>query len=82
MSTKRTPQEREYLRHFGDRLRELRTARGFTQEDLAAEAGFSRSYYTEIETGKRNPSILNIRKLAQCLKVSSSELLDLRTGEN
>lgn len=82
MSKKRTVQEGEYLRRFGEQLRIFRVAHGFTQEELAAEAGFSRSYYTEIETGKRNLSILNIRKLAQSLQVSVTKLLDIDIGDD
>lgn len=81
MNNRRTAQENKFLKSFGDRLEALRTKRGVTQEELAAEAGFSRSYYTEIETGKRNISLLNLRKLARCLHVSFSELLDIGTGD-
>jgi transcriptional regulator with XRE-family HTH domain len=70
------------LRKFGERLRELRLARNLTQEALAADAGFSRSYYTEIETGKRNISLLNIHKLSVCLKVNIKELLDIDEGQD
>jgi transcriptional regulator with XRE-family HTH domain len=72
----RTPEEEEMLKRFGERLRSLRKEKGFTQEDLAEKAGFTRSYYTEIERGKRNVSLLNITKLAVCLGVSLTELLD------
>jgi transcriptional regulator with XRE-family HTH domain len=81
MNNRRTAQEINFLQSFGNRLEGLRVKRGFTQEELAAEAGFSRSYYTEIETGKRNISLLNLRKLARCLQVSLSELLDLDPGD-
>ena len=74
MSEKRTAQEAEVLREFGDRLRALRIERGITQEELAAEAGLSRSYYTEIETGKRNVALLNLHKLAECLKIELKDL--------
>jgi len=67
----------EFLKSFGNRLRHCRLTKDLTQEDLAAKAGFSRSYYTEIETGKRNISLLNLRKLANCLEISLSELLDI-----
>lgn len=77
MSKNRKTKKSGTLKRFGDRLRSLRTAQNLTQEDIAADAGFSRSYYTEIETGKRNISLLNIEKLAACLQVSLSELLDL-----
>lgn len=64
-----------FLKHFGERLRDLRMAKKLTQEELAVAADFSRSYYTEIETGKRNVSLLNLRRLATCLDVKLSDLL-------
>lgn len=71
------------LKRFGTHLRRLRLERGLTQEQLAMaiEAGFSRSYYTEIETGKRNVSLLNLYKLAECLQVSLIELVDFNEAE-
>lgn len=65
------------LERFGSHLRQLRLERHITQEELASMAGFSRSYYTEVETGKRNISLLNLHKLAVSLGVSLSELLQL-----
>lgn len=67
----------EFLRRFGLRLKEIRLARKFTQEELAALAGFSRSYYTQIESGKRNISLLNLRRLAICLDIRLKELVDI-----
>jgi transcriptional regulator with XRE-family HTH domain len=65
------------LKKFGDRLKALRLARGLTQEELAAQAGFSRSYYTQVETGRRNVALLNLTRLAKCLQISLSDLLDI-----
>lgn len=66
----------EILKRFGLHIRGLRKSRGLSQEALAMEAGFSRSYYSEIELGKRNISILNMYKLAKCLHVSLKTLMD------
>jgi transcriptional regulator with XRE-family HTH domain len=66
----------EILRGFGLRIRELRKSLGLSQEALAMEAGFSRSYYSEIELGKRNISLLNMHKLAKCLHVSLKTLME------
>lgn len=63
------------LQSFGKNVRKMREERGLTQEGLAFMAGFSRSYYSELELGKRNPSLLNIKKLADALNVSASSLL-------
>jgi transcriptional regulator with XRE-family HTH domain len=69
--------DEDVLRRFGEHLRQHRLNRNLTQEEVAAKAGFSRSYYTEIETGKRNLSLLNLKRLADCLGISISELVDI-----
>ena len=65
----------EFLQNFGNNIRKIRESKGLTQEAIAFMAGLSRSYYTELELGKRNPSLLNIKKLADALGVSLSSLL-------
>lgn len=71
---KRTQTEKFSLIQFGKNLKKAREAKRLSQEELAHLAGFSRSYYTEIETGKRNPSFLNIIKLIKTLGVDANEL--------
>jgi transcriptional regulator with XRE-family HTH domain len=66
---------------FGRRLRELRVARGVSQEALAAQASLDRTYVSSCERGKRNISILNIYKLAAALDVDPVELLKRPTTE-
>jgi len=68
------------LRQFGLRVHHLRKLRGLSQEALAMEAGFSRSYYSEIELGKRNVSIVNMCRLAKALGVSLKILTDFENG--
>lgn len=51
-------------------VRILRKFRGLTQEDLALAAGISRSYLTEIETGRKDGSIRALKAIADCLNVS------------
>jgi transcriptional regulator with XRE-family HTH domain len=59
---------------LGARVRELRLARGLSQEALAAEAGIHRTYLGGIELGLRNPALENILRLARALHVTLSEL--------
>lgn len=54
---------------FGKRLRELREAKGMTQEALAHEADLDRSYVSSVERGERNISLENIERLALALDV-------------
>ena len=62
---------------FGERVRELRLARGLSQEELAFMAGVHRTYLGGIERGERNPSLRNIAAIAGALGVRLSELFSL-----
>lgn len=62
---------------FGDRVRELRRARGFSQEELADRARIHRTYMGGVERGERNPCLKNIAALADALGVSLEELFAL-----
>jgi transcriptional regulator with XRE-family HTH domain len=59
---------------LGRAIRELREQRGFSQEDLAHEAGMHRTYVGGIERGERNVSFANIVRLANALQVPTSLL--------
>lgn len=67
--------DRKYLKLFGARVRSLRKAAGFSQEDFALEIGLDRTYMGGVERGERNLALLNLRKIARGLKVSVSELM-------
>ena len=60
---------------FGKHLRKLREEKGWTQEKLADEAGMHFTYIGQIERGKRNPSLINLERLAKALKVQAGKLL-------
>ena len=64
----------EILRLFGERLRELRTERGLTQEQLAEAAGVDRNYIGQIERGERNVALVNIVTIARALRVKPADL--------
>lgn len=62
------------IQAFGDAVRQLRTARGMSQELLAEAADLDRTYVGGIERGTRNPSLKNILRLARALGVPPSQL--------
>lgn len=64
---------------FGKRVRELRLAKGLSQEELAFRAGVHRTYLGGIERGERNPSLKNITAIAEALGITLSELFRLET---
>ena len=74
--------EREYAqrRAFGARVRELRVARGISQEVLAHESELARSYVGGVERGERNVSLDNVRRLARALTVPASDLFKQPRG--
>jgi transcriptional regulator with XRE-family HTH domain len=59
---------------FGKRIRELRTLRGFSQEELASMSGLDRTYIGGVERGERNISLINIYRIAAALEVETSAL--------
>ena len=63
-----------FLSAFGSHLRSLRTNAGFSQEEIADKAGIHVTYLSGVERGLRNPSIRNVRRLAQALGVPTREL--------
>ncbi len=59
---------------LGARIRDLRTAKGFSQEDFAAEICLDRTYMGGVERGERNVSTINLIRIAKGLKVEVGEL--------
>jgi transcriptional regulator with XRE-family HTH domain len=59
----------------GDNCARIRKERGLTQEELAERCGLSQQYLSDLERGKRNPTIVTIYEIAQALGVSHLGLL-------
>ena len=59
----------------GRNVRVARDERGMTQERLADVSGFSQQYISDLERGRRNPTIVSLYELAQALSVTPIELL-------
>lgn len=59
---------------FGARIRELRKAKGLSQEDFAHVCEFDRTYISGIERGNRNPTLKALEILANALDVSIEDL--------
>lgn len=57
--------------------------RGISQEELGFRSGMHRTYVGGVESGKRNPSYTNLRRLADALEVPLSTLLaDAETDDD
>lgn len=70
--TEKGPTPRQ--RRLGERVRELRQNRALTQEELAHLAGLHRTYMTHVETGRVNPSLETLARLARALECDIADL--------
>lgn len=68
--------EKEYLLLFGKIVRKLRMETGLSQEKFALKIGMDRTYFSSVELGKRNISLLNIIKIANGLDISIGKLFE------
>src|SRR5687768_17058961 len=59
----------------GDRIREAREAKGWTQEELADKAQISKGFLSDVENNKRNVSAENALKIADALGISLDFLM-------
>jgi transcriptional regulator with XRE-family HTH domain len=67
--------ERQALKTFGKRVRALRKARGWTQEELAEAGSLHENYVSRLETGEQEPGLFVILRLARAFDVNPDELL-------
>ncbi len=61
---------------FGQRVKELRLAKDYSQEKLAEMSDLDRTYIPGIEAGKRNVSLMVVEKIAKAFNITISELLN------
>ena len=59
---------------FGFALKQLRKEQKISQEKFALKIEMDRTYYASIEAGKRNVSLINIKKISEGFQISLSEL--------
>lgn len=60
--------------NVGKHIKELRMAKGYSQESFAIKSGLHRTYIAGVEAGNRNISLENLNKIAEALNVTLSEL--------
>jgi transcriptional regulator with XRE-family HTH domain len=59
---------------FGRAIRRIRQEQEINQEEAAERCGLHRTYYSGVERGVRNVSLVNIEKIAKGLKTALPEL--------
>src|SRR5690349_17310277 len=67
---------------LGIRIRELRTARGWSQDEFAANAHIHRTFAGSLERGEQNVSLHSLVMVSRCFGISVAELLKgIENGE-
>ncbi len=66
---------KEDAKKLGENLKKIRTKKNITQIEIAKTLGVDRSFVSNIENGKNNPTLSTITSLAKALGVSTNELL-------
>lgn len=59
----------------GRNVRRIRSQSGMTQEQFAERSGFSQQYISDLERGRRNPTIVSLYELALSLETTPVELI-------
>lgn len=68
-------------RLVGTNVRRLRLARELTQERFAELSGLSQQYISDLERGRRNPTVVTLHEIATALNVQPVDLLSPSSGE-
>ena len=66
----------DILIKFGNKVREERLKKGYSQETFAEIVGTHRTYVGMIERAEKNITLKNIEKIAKALNTSVSKLLE------
>jgi len=65
----------DILRRLGENVRQARSQKGWSQEELAHRSGLHRTYISGIERGRRNPTVLILQQMADALGTGAADLL-------
>ncbi len=72
--------EKKLLADVGHRIREIRAAQGLSLEQLARLTGISAPALSLIETGKRDPRLTTLKRIADALRVPLAALIADASG--
>ena len=61
---------------FGERVRAMRLAQGFTQVEFGERCGFYQTYLSRVERGQANPTLYAMEVIAKALDVTLFDMFD------
>ena len=63
------------VKRFAENMKKIREAKGMSQGDIFRATKIDRAYICNLETGKQNPTLETIEKIAEALGVTIDKLL-------
>lgn len=63
-------------RKLGEKIYTARRKRHMTQDQLAERTGIDRTYISQVENGRRNPSLTVAAKISKTLKIQLDDLIE------
>lgn len=67
--------DEEYLQRLGLKIKVLRSLKKMSQDDVVNRLNIDKSYYSKVERGLTNPSLLYLRHLAEIFEVELGKLV-------
>ncbi|MFA5643133.1 MAG: helix-turn-helix transcriptional regulator [Candidatus Paceibacterota bacterium] len=65
----------ESSKKLGRNMKRIRLEKGMTQGDICRKLGLDRAYISNLESGKKNPTLATIEKIAKALGINIDELM-------
>ena len=68
--------DKDFLIRLGLKIKILRSIKKLSQDDVANSLNIDKSYYSKVERGLTNPTLLYMKHLSEILEVDLSDLMD------
>lgn len=69
--------DNEFLKKIGHKIRVLRTIRGYSQDDVVNAINIDKSYYSKVERGTTNVTLIYLKHLADFFEIDLTELVNI-----
>ena len=75
-------ENKEFIKKIGLKLKVIRSLRGMSQDDIVNKLDIDKSYYSKVERGLTNPTLLYMKNLAEILDVKLEDIINVNIDFN
>ena len=69
-------EDKDFLQAIGMKIKLLRTYKGYSQDDVVDKLDIDKSYYSKVERGLTNPTLLYLKRLSEIFETPLVELVN------